>query len=238
MIYDIVFIMNAYYLHIQDFKELLVDYVDNLFSAYDHELELTLANYNVLSRKDNNIESSTAIGYILEEFLITKLKSFTEHKKTRKFLVYPAESPHLSYDCYADYEGIRFLINIKTAKGENNAVAAINKLYQDYCSDDTLKSFVILKIYYTFVNEGRNRKIKISDYAPICIEEIDFSEGHQQDHRSWSSIKSQNSGRLQISNAFREIHAMPIEKISFQATKSQISNIFNKNNPNKQATNN
>lgn len=221
---------NTYYEHLQNFKELLEDYIDNLFSVYDHELELKLANYNVLSRKDNNIESSTAIGYILEEFIISKLHSFTLQKKNAKFIVYPAPSAHLSYDCYADYEGIRFLINIKSAKGANDAVAAINVLINDYRGTDTLKSFVILKVFYGFTNEGSNRKIKIDNYDTYCLEEVDFSKGHRQDHRRWSNKGGhENSGRLLLSKSFIDNHRMPIEQVSFLTTKEQLELISKKN---------
>lgn len=222
--------MNEYYNHIQNFKELLEDYIDNLFSVYEHELELKLANYNILTRENNNIESSTAIGYILEEFVIAKLNSFTLQKRNAKFIVYPAESAHQSYDCFAEYEGIRFLINIKSSKNSNDAVSAINKLVTDYCGDDSPKSFVVLKIYYSFANEGHDRKIKIEEYDTICIEEVDFSAGHRQDHRSWSENSvNKNSGRLMISKAFRDANVMPVENVSFITTKKQIEDIFNKN---------
>lgn len=222
---------NIYLKNLLEFKELLEDYIDNLFSLYEHELELKLANYNVLCRKNNNIESSTAIGYILEEFVISKLNSFTEHKRNSKFIVYPAESPHLSYDCYATYEGIKFLINIKSSKKSNDAVAAIGKLRNDYCSDDNPKSFVLLKIYYSFIGDNTARKIKIKEYDTVCIEEVDFSEGHRQDHRSWSKNKTNdNSGRLQISKAFIESHIMPADKVSFMTTRKQIEDIYAGNN--------
>ena len=219
-----------YYNSLISFKELLEDYMDNLFSVYEHELELMLANYNVLTRENNNIESSTAIGYILEEFIISKLHTFTEHKKNAKFIVYPAETAHKSYDCFAEFNGIRFLINIKSTKDTNNAVAAINKLKMDYCDDDTLKSFIILKVYYGFVKEGAKRKIKILQYDTFAIEEVDFSGGHVQDHRSWSKENKLNSGRLQISTKFREDNPMPIDLVSFAVTKKQILNMVDKNN--------
>lgn len=222
--------MTDYYKTIQIFKEWLVDYVDNLFSVYEHELKLELANYNVLSRTENNIESSTAIGFILEEFIIAKLKSFTEHKKSAKFIVNPAQSAHLSYDCFADFNNIRFLINIKCAKKTNDAIAAITKLHSDYCNDDTEKSFVILKIFYSFTKKDSERSILINDYDIFCLEEVDFSRGHVQDHRNWSiDTNNLNSGRLNVSNNFRINDVTPAEDVTFINTKNQIEAIFSHN---------
>lgn len=220
---------NTYYNTIQEFKELFVDYLDNIFSVYDRELKMYLEEYNILSRKNNNIESSTAIGYVLEEFVVAKLSAFTNKKKNTKLLVVPAESPHLSYDCFCLFKDVKFIINIKAEKDANNGVAAINKLYNDYCKDDICKSFAVCKIVYDFADENKDRKIEIKDYSCYSIEEVDFSQGHMQDNRSWSTKQNLNSGRLVISKAFLEDHKMPENSVSWQTTKNQIELMYSQN---------
>ena len=221
---------NRYLNSIIEFKELFVDYLDNIFAVYEHELRLRLEEYNILSRKDNNVESSTAIGFILEEFVISKLSSFTNKKKNSKLRVCPAHSPHLSYDCVCNFKDIKFLINIKSDRGANDSVAAISKLVNDYCNDiDEIKSFVICKIFYDFKNEGSERKILIKDYDAFAIEEVDFSNGHKQDNRNWTENGNKNSGRLKITKKYREDNKMSYENVSFENTKKQLEEIFKRN---------
>ena len=98
---------GTYYDIIQDFKELLVDYLDNIFAIHNHKMSLQLQGINVISRPGNKLESSTATGYILEEYAIAALSDYTKHKQNSKLLVLPAESAHASYDCYCIYKGIK-----------------------------------------------------------------------------------------------------------------------------------
>lgn len=217
---------------VTEFKELIEDYVDNIFAFCSHELKLRLDEYNLLSRENNNVESSTAMGYLIEEFLVAKLSSFTKSKFRSKLLVEPAETPHLSYDCKCFFKDIKFLINIKCEKqgSANNGVAAINELYKDYTSNpDEVKSYIVAKVNYDYINSGDDRVIKINSYDYYSLEEIDFSQGWKQDSRSWSKEQNLNSGRLQVSNRTRRDQKMPDDKMSYKTTFDQITNIATTN---------
>ena len=49
------------------------EYITAILKVYGNELLLLLADYNLLQDSCNCIESSTAPGFILEEFIISKL---------------------------------------------------------------------------------------------------------------------------------------------------------------------
>lgn len=53
------------------------EYIAIILKVYGNELLLCLEDYNLLQNSRNCIESSTAPGFILEEFIISKLAIFT-----------------------------------------------------------------------------------------------------------------------------------------------------------------
>lgn len=56
------------------------EYIATILKVYGNELFLLLEDYNLLQNPRNCIESSTAPGFILEEFILSKLELFTrEH---------------------------------------------------------------------------------------------------------------------------------------------------------------
>jgi hypothetical protein len=93
-----------------------------------------------------------------------------------------------SFDCYSYFDNSHFLINIKVDKNNNNAVAAIQQLYNDYVINkpNEKKHFMILKIYYSIgVGKANEKKILIRDIGAFFLEEINFLlGGHKQDHRN------------------------------------------------------
>jgi hypothetical protein len=146
---------------------------------------------NLLGAKNNCIESSTAIGFILEEFIISKLEIFTMATDS-KIKINRDENPTAtsSYDCFSIFNNEKYLINIKAAKNKNNAIAAITKLHNDYNNNDAfIKHYLILKIKYK-CDYGKNekcldiRKIIINGIQSFYLEEINFKNGHKQDHRN------------------------------------------------------
>lgn len=236
--------MNDYYSKILDFQNTIIEYANNIFRTYGRELILRLEEYNVLQDKLNCIESSTAIGYILEEFIVSKLQMYTNCDNSSKYVIqrFRGATSSESYDCFSIKDGIKFLINIKTEKSgnANNAISAISQLYRDYCLTDPEKekAFIILKITYKIGDsyEGDSHKapkprhIFISNIASFCLEEIDFSKEHKQDGRNWSVTNpSSNTGRLLVSDKFRKDHKVPENIITYKNTKNGIESIIKRN---------
>lgn len=193
-----------------------------------------------MQNENNCIESSTAIGYILEEFIVSKLEIYTNCDK-EKYIINrdSGATTKNSYDCHSFKNNIKYLINIKSEKEgqKNNAVAAIQQLYNNYCIENPnqTKAYIVFKIVYSiegeYGSEDNKRHILIKDIKTYCLEEIDFKNEHSQDNRQWSENKTntRNNGRLIISDHFRDNHKIAIENISYRNTRKHIECIFKRN---------
>lgn len=229
---------NPYYNKILRFEEALKEYVWNIFSVYGRELVLRLEEYNLLQNINNCIESSTAIGFVLEEFIVSKLEMYT-HCRDQGYRIdrYVGAAASESYDCFALSDNTKFMVNVKAEKqgSNNNALAAITQLHRNYCLEEPEqeKAYILLKVKYsigeasedTEIRRAKPRHIFIDDVELYCLEEVDFSEGHKQDNRMWSSSGTSRNGRLQVSQAFRRQHQMQPGDISYQATFDMIQRI-------------
>ncbi|MDR3310517.1 MAG: hypothetical protein LBS90_04145 [Oscillospiraceae bacterium] len=230
---------NAYYAAIKDFQEKLARYAAEVFRNCGGELPLRLGDYNLLAHKQNCLESSTAFGYIIEEFLVSKLEIYSQSHTGSDCVIRRADGSATasSYDCFSYFGGIKALVNVKADKGGNNAVAAINRLYDDYVvrSPEQTKCFLVLKVNYrTGVSESDGeRKIFIGGLSSFFLEEIDYLRCHKetgkipQDHRNWSpNAYNANSGRLKATDRIRSAYAVPPEDVSFEFTRGTIGGIF------------
>ena len=229
-----------YYEKLNYIKNEIINYTNEIFKVYGNELLLKLEDYNLLSDQNNCIQSSTVPGFIIAEFIVSKLIIYTQnHNEDKMIIKRPKKSTvDSSYDCCSNFMGIRVLINIKSEKTSNSAISSINKLYNDYvvCDTDVEKAYLVLKINYSFKQSYRDsqNKIFIENTIAFFIEEIDFSNGHKQDHRNWSENLNLNSGGLQVSKAYFENNKTKKENISYENTKEQLKNIFINNNKIKQ----
>ena len=236
--------MNQYYQNILDFQDQIKFYLDCIFKECEKKLLFQLGDCNLLQNESNCIVSSTAIGYALEEFVVSKLEEYTHRDGSTKYKIdrIDGATSGKSYDCFSYKEnGCKFLINVKTQKkgAYNNAIAAITQLYKDYCLDDSdkEKSFVLLKIFYSIDDAiekcdnklAKTRLIHIDDVKSFCLEEVDFSEDFKQDNRSWSKENKKNSGRLVVSQKFRSEHKVDESDISYKKTFEMLKNLFEKN---------
>lgn len=234
--------MNDYYNKVLDFENKLKEYSETIFRVYGKELVLRLEEYNLLQNKHNCIESSTATGFVLEEFLVSKLEMYTHCGDKSEYVIdrFEEATVRKSFDCFCTKDGVRFLVNIKAEKkgsSKNNGVAAISQLYKNYCIDnpEVEKAYVILKVKYSIKDayeDSYNRKavprhIYIDSMDSFCLEELDFSKGHQQDHRSWSISSNNKNGRLLINAKYRGNNRLPEDKISYQNTFSMINDMYN-----------
>ena len=231
---------NPYYNKLEKFREKLRWYAEEIFSMYDKELRLMLECCNLLKNKNNVIESSTATGFVIEEFLVSMLekKTIKNDKRRNEYKVQrlSGSTTKSSYDCWAKLNGnVMALINIKAQKegrSKNEGVAAINKLYDDYVKTDPQKKkcYVILKIHYKFdeSKKDRERKIFVGDIDVFALEEVDFKDGWRQDYRNWSKKFKDSSGRLKVSDKFRKEHPLAEEEISYEKTAEFIKEMIGK----------
>lgn len=205
---------------------------------------MRLEQLNLLNNEGNCLESSTAFGFLIEEFLVSKLDDYTlSHDGINGYRVRRTNEAvtRTSYDCVADIRnGIRALINIKICRRggvANDCVAAIHQLYHDYVDmdPDVRKCFLILKVDYSFCNSIRNgskgeRAISICGIDSFFLDEVDFSREHKQDNRKWSSAGGNaNSGRLMISKRFRDMHQLLESQLSYMRTVGSLRAICARN---------
>lgn len=235
--------MNKFKASIDDFKSKIIDYTEQIFKYSSNELILRLEQLNLLNNEDNCLESSTAFGFIIEEFLVSKLDEYTirhDGKKDYRIRRTGHSVSETSYDCISDiHNGIRALVNVKVCKsgGANNAVAAIQQLYKDYVETDPKveKCFLVLKVHYGFCHSIRNasqgeRAISIEKVEAFFLDDVDLSKEHLQDHRSWSGkAKNPNAGRLQVSDAFLASHRVDESKVSYENTVKMLRTVVRRN---------
>ncbi len=227
--------MNNYCEKIKFVKTKIVSYLNEIFKVYGNELLLRLEDYNLLQNKDNCIESSTATGFIMEEFIVSKLETYSQSHNNIDDIRIERVANHgtqtISYDCCVYYQDVFFMINVKVDKGNNNAVAAINILHNNYVitNPEQEKSFLVLKTKYNFGESKKTmeRKILIQGISIYALEEVDFTIGHRQDHRNWSKEFKSASGRLQISKKFRESNVVNEQEISYSKTKQFVEKMYN-----------
>ncbi len=226
--------MNTYYEKIKFVKNKLVSYLNEIFKVYGNELLLRLEEYNLLQNSNNCLESSTATGFLLEEFIVSKLKTYSQlHNNIDEICIERIKNhgtQTTSYDCYVNYKNVFFMINVKTEKGNNNAVSAINILHNDYVvqNPEREKSFLVLKTKYAFGKSktSNERKILVQNISIYALEEVDFTISYRQDHRNWSQEFNPASGRLQISRRFRKENVLNEQDISYAKTKQFIEKMY------------
>ena len=211
------------------------EYVSTILKVYGNELLLLLEDYNLLQNPYNCIESSTAPGFILEEFIISKLTVFTQSHDGENEIVIKRNNTSTiasSYDCYVDFMGVRILINHKAEKvgSTNSGIAAINKLHKDYVltEPEQEKAFLVLKLGYKYITSKKDnqRKFFISNIMSFFLEEVDFSKDYKQDHRNWSENFKSSSGRLKIDETFKNQHCIEDNLMSYINTKQFIINFM------------
>ena len=239
---------NRYYQKALIFQRYLKKCSESIFRTYGRELVLRLEEYNLLQNKNNCIESSSAIGFVLEEFLVSKLEMFT-HCDESEYVIdrFVGATTRESFDCFAKKAGTKFMVNVKSEKqgdkkAKNDGIAAIRQLHRNYCLEepDQEKCFVVFKVKYSIQDESEDSKwrrakprcIHINDLSSYCLEEVDLSREHSQDNRRWSSSDTEdakNNGRLQIRNSFRERHRVPKDQISYRNTFKMLNDLVKNN---------
>lgn len=235
---------SEYVTSILDFKEKIESYVEQIFKYSSNELILRLEQLNLLNNKNNRLESSSAFGFIIEEFLVSKLDEYTiRHDGNKDYRVERPSKPTTisSYDCVSSiHGGIQALVNVKVCReggAPNDAVAAIQQLYKDYVEEQPLleKCFLVLKVPYSFCKSIRGasfgeRAISVGQVTSYYLESVDLSKEHRQDNRQWSRVGGQkNSGRLLISEAFRKKHIVSEEEMSYANTVSMLKAVSLRN---------
>ena len=224
---------NEYYENLKFVANKVEQCLTQIFKVYGNELLLRLEDYNLLKDHNNCIETSTATGFIMEEFITSKLAIYTQGNNPQNDIVIKKSknisTVNTSYDCYVEYKDIFIMINIKVQKEHSNncGVAAINILHRDYMKNiEQKKAYLLVKTLYNFDMSSRDneRKIFIRGIEHYYLEEIDFSTGHRQDYRNWSKNFNLSSGRLKITPKDKRLNE---EGVCYKRTLKFIDDIYN-----------
>ncbi|SJZ49557.1 UpaP162 family type II restriction enzyme [Mycoplasmopsis verecunda] len=221
-------------------KKCLESEVENIFKVYGYEIEIKAEDLNLLKSENSCIRSSTAIGYIIEEFVYQKLKNIIKFDISKSIHRSGVSTQNSSFDFIYSTKTYDVLVNIKTEinGSHNNAVSAIKKLYSDYNNYYNKGRdfyFIVLKIRYEIDDKDKKNniekfydKIHITSISSYALEEIDFSSGHMQDYRNWSREFKNESGRLIVTNKFYEQHKLnDNDELSSLKTLISIEKMFN-----------
>ncbi|QVK06682.1 UpaP162 family type II restriction enzyme [Mycoplasma mycoides] len=226
--------MNNYYKIATQLQKTLSKIIKTIFKYKNNELEIKVEELNVLQRENNSISSSSAIGFLVEEYLIINLLNYFNSNKNKKQIVMNINrvTNNNSYDFSIKYKDHLFYINLKSNRTNNKTIAAIQKLYDDYVNYKEINPlhFLVFKINYHIglSSDNKNIKIIINNTESYFLEQINFDKWHQ-DKRSWSEIPNLNSGRLIISNKFLNENLLEIDEISYEKTKDQLAEIYKLN---------
>jgi len=137
------------------------------------------------------VNSSTAFGFIIEEFLVQQL--------SKKDYSKPTESTIASlYDFkFKIDDKIELLVNLKVEKagGQNNGVCAGNILKNYYTKDSKPKLYLIVKSEYD-INDKKS-EVNFRGLSSVYLESFLTKEGLlKSDSRNWSGTFNVLSGRL------------------------------------------
>ena len=211
--------MNNYQKVAKQFQKEITKDINHIYLDINNEIELKMGGVNLLELSDNVIESSTAIGFCLEEFITKKLielkPNFYQRQKTK--------TQNSSFDLYVVKNNIKILINLKVNKNGNNAIAAISQFKQDYFLEEKEKEklFLIFKTNYNIVES----KIKVESTYSFYFEQCNF-DLIRSDGRHWSKKGNKLSGRMQYNP--KPSNLKDISKISYKKTKKDFLQFIEK----------
>ncbi|MCU0444759.1 MAG: hypothetical protein MUE85_07555 [Microscillaceae bacterium] len=177
------------YQDVARYFQILVDETIKCIWSFHHSTILFEMNQVKLALEGSSINSSTAIGYIVEEFIIRQLPNFFKKEKI--------STNNSAYDFKYDDDGLLDLVvNLKAEKkGSNNkGICAGNILKAFYTANNKPKLYLIAKSKYE-IDEG-NSLLNIIGNNSIFLES--FIMGNvNADKRNWSADFNPLSGRLQ-----------------------------------------
>lgn len=85
--------MNNYSEVAIELQSKLEEAINNIFEFTNNEISINVEDVNILQRDNNSINSSTAIGYILEEYLIFKNLYYKKYFVIFKYMIHLYQWP-------------------------------------------------------------------------------------------------------------------------------------------------
>ncbi|WP_235750746.1 hypothetical protein [Mycoplasmopsis agalactiae] len=104
--------MNSYFEVAVEFQCKLEAIINDIFETTNNEISVSVADINILQRDNNSINSSTAIGYLLEEYLIRKIEKYISSTNChlKVLMKNNSKANTSSFDFSLAYKGICFIL--------------------------------------------------------------------------------------------------------------------------------
>jgi hypothetical protein len=175
------------------FQKLVEASIKDIWKKHNNKVQLSL-NDVPICLEGSAVNTSTAFGFMIEEFLVRQLPNFF----TRSINSTINSVEDFSY---IDDSKIELMVNLKVEKNtsNNNGIVAGNILRNRYIANDKPKLYLVLKSKYHLDEQHSDLHFDgtISYYLesfitrPNCL---------RADSRNWSSEYNILSGRLQAPN--------------------------------------
>lgn len=166
--------------------------IKSVFDRHGNQILMAVQGVN-LCAAGSTVNSSTAIGYLLEEFITRQLPA--DYCKMTGSTTVAAADFH-----FADTGQIELYVNLKAEKAtrSNKAVCAAGKLTKLYARNSKPKLMLIFKVCYDI--DVRESTIRIRDFAPVFLESfiLGYRDNLRKDQRNWSKTYKPESGRLLV----------------------------------------
>jgi hypothetical protein len=175
------------------FQILVEGIIESIWKEHNNKISMRLNNIPICL-KGSSVNTSTAFGYVVEEFLVRQFPSYL--KRTLHSTINSAEDV-----IYSDNTKIELMANLKVEKNtsSNSGIVAGNILQQRYLSNTKPKLYLVVKSkYYIDENESYLLFNGIESYYlesfitdPLCL---------NSDNRNWSEEYNVLSGRIKSPN--------------------------------------
>jgi hypothetical protein len=176
------------------FEKVVVEDVSEIWKKHKEKINMRLNDVPVCL-EGSAVNSSTAFGFLIEEFLVQQLPK-DEYFSSDGSTTTSAYDVKLKED-----DKIELLVNLKVEKdgSSNNGVCAGNILKNYYDKNDKPKLYLILKSKYKI--DEKNSNVLFKGIESLYLESFLTKDGMlKSDSRNWSNIFNALSGRIQIPN--------------------------------------
>ncbi len=174
------------------FEKVVVEDVSQIWDKHKDKIDMRLNDVPVCL-EGSAVNSSTAFGFLIEEFLVQQLPK-------DEYYTSDGSTTTSAYDVkLKDDEKIELLVNLKVEKegSTNSGVCAGNILKNYYDKDDKPKLYLILKSKYKIDEE--KSEVVFKGIESLYLESFLTKEGLlKSDSRNWSNVFNALSGRIQI----------------------------------------
>jgi len=170
-----------------NFQKLVNKTIKDIWEKHDNQISMNL-NDVPICLENSAVNSSTAFGYLYEEFIAQQLNP--------KYFVTPKGSTtNSAYDFkFIDDTKIELLVNLKAEKKNNPGICAANILINHYRQNSKPKLYLIFKSKYSI--DTNNSNILFQGTESFYLESFIMSH-IKSDSRNWSKEFKPLSGRIQ-----------------------------------------